>query len=126
MIASLGDILWSVLVIFFMLMYLMMLFQVVSDLFRDSETSGLSKALWIVFLLVLPLIGLLFYVILRGESMTKRNIKAMADTKADMDQYIRDAAGGGAAAEIERAKALLDSGAISQDEFEALKRKALS
>jgi hypothetical protein len=114
------------LIIFFMVAYFVVLFQVVFDLFRDHELSGWAKAGWLVFIIVLPFLGLLVYLIVRGTSMRDRAIREQAQAKQDFDAYVRDTAGsGGPAAEIANAKKLLDEGTISPEEFEAIKRKAL-
>jgi hypothetical protein len=124
---GLGEILWSLLVIFFMVMYFMILFSVVIDLFRDHELGGFAKALWVIALLVFPLISLLAYLIVRGDGMGKRSLAQAKATEADFQAYVRQSAGaGGAAEQIAQAKALLDAGTINADEFDALKQKALS
>jgi hypothetical protein len=124
---SLGEFLWSLLVIFFMVIYFMMLFQVIVDVFRRQDASGGKKALWLIFLLVVPLVGLLIYMIANGEGMTERNVQVMRDSQRQFDDHVRTvAANSGPAGEIEKAKELLDSGAISQDEFDRLKAKALT
>jgi predicted PurR-regulated permease PerM len=125
-VATLGDFLWSLLVIFFMIVYFMMLFWVVVDIFRRHDASGWKKAIWLLFLLFLPLIGLLAYLIANSESMARRNAQEARQSKEQFDDYVRSTAGGGSAAEIERAKGLLDSGAITQAEFDQLKAKALA
>jgi predicted PurR-regulated permease PerM len=122
---SLGDFLWSLLVIFFMVAYFMMLFHVIVDVFRRKDASGGKKALWLLFLLVFPLLGLLAYLFTNGEGMTARNVQDVQRSQQQFDDYVRDVAGG-SAGEIEKAKSLLDSGAISQAEFERLKAKALA
>ena len=122
---SLGEFLWSLLVIFFMVVYFMMLFQVIVDVFRRKDASGGKKALWLIALLILPLLGLLAYMFTNGDSMTSRNVQEMQRSQERFDDYVRDTAGG-SAAEIEKAKGLLDSGAISQAEFDRLKSKALA
>lgn len=122
---SLGSLLWTVLTVFFMLMYLMMLFSVIVDLFRNKGMNGFVKALWVLFLLVLPLISLLVYLIVYGNSMAERAVKQQAAAEADMRQYIRDAASSSPAEDIARAKSLLDEGAITQAEFDVLKAKSL-
>ena len=124
-VATLGDFLWSLLVIFFMVMYFMMLFWVIVDIFRRHDASGGKKALWLIFLLFLPLIGLLAYMISNSESMAARNAKDAQKSKDQFDDYVRTTAGG-SASEIEKAKGLLDSGAITQAEFDAIKQKALA
>jgi predicted PurR-regulated permease PerM len=122
---SLGEFLWSLLVIFFMVVYFMMLFQVIVDVFRRKDASGGKKALWLIALLIFPLVGLLVYMFANGDSMTSRNVQEMQRSQERFDDYVRETAGG-SAAEIEKAKGLLDSGAISQAEFDRLKSKALA
>ena len=126
MLLSLGEFLWSLLVLFFMVIYFMMLFYVIVDVFRRHDASGGKKALWLLFLLVAPLVGLLAYMITNSDGMAERNVNAAQQQQDQFDDYVRTTAGGGSAAEIEKAKSLLDSGAITQDEFNALKAKALS
>jgi ABC-type multidrug transport system fused ATPase/permease subunit len=121
-----GSILWSMIMFFFFIIYFMMLFQVIGDLFRDHELGGVSKTLWMLFLLIVPLLSLLIYMIARGEGMAKRAMAQQAQMQQQMDEYVRQTAASGAPAEqIAKAKQLLDSGAISQAEFDALKQKAL-
>jgi hypothetical protein len=104
-----------------------LLITVFADLFRRHDTSGFAKVLWIIFVIVLPFLGVFIYLIANHEGMTERNVRQMRAERAQMDAYVRDVAGsGGAAAEIERAKGLLDSGAITQAEFDAIKQKALA
>jgi Short C-terminal domain/Phospholipase_D-nuclease N-terminal len=123
---SFGEYLWSLLIIFFMIVYFVILFQVVFDLFRDHELSGWAKAGWLIFIIVLPFLGLFVYVIVRGTSMRDRAIRDQAQSQSEFDAYVRETAGsGGPTAEIANAKKLLDEGAISQEEFEAIKRKSL-
>ena len=126
MLLSLGEFLWSLLVLFFMVIYFMMLFYVIVDVFRRHDASGGKKALWLLFLLIAPLVGLLAYMITNSDGMAERNVNAAQQQQDQFDNYVRTTAGGGSAAEIEKAKSLLDSGAITQDEFNALKAKALS
>jgi len=125
LVATLGDFLWSLLVIFFMIVYFMMLFWVVMDIFRRHDASGGKKALWLIFLLFFPLVGLLAYMITNSSSMAERNAKEAQKSKDQFDDYVRTTAGG-SAAEIEKAKGLLDSGAITQAEFDQIKAKALA
>ncbi len=122
---SFGEFLWSLVIIFFMIVFFVILFQVVFDLFRDHELSGWAKAGWLIFIIVLPFLGLFVYLIVRGKSMSERAVKEQVEAKQEFDQYVRETAGGGAAAEIANAKKLLDEGTISQEEFDAIKRKAL-
>ncbi len=114
---SLGDILWGLVVFFFMVMYLMMLFSVIVDLFRDRGTSGWAKAGWAVFLLVLPLISVIVYLAVRGGGMASRAVKEVDDTGARLQAPVD---------QIARAKELLDAGAIDEDEYAKLKARALA
>jgi predicted PurR-regulated permease PerM len=121
-----GQFLWSLLVIFFMIMYFMILFSVVVDLFRNHQMGGFAKALWIIFLIFIPLISLLIYVIVYGKSMAQRQQAAVIDAQQQQDAYIKQVAGTSPAEQIAQAQQLLNSGAISQDEFDKLKARALS
>ena len=121
-----GEFLWSLLLIFFMIMYFMILFSVVIDLFRNHQMGGSAKALWIIFLIFIPLISLLIYVIVYGKSMAERQQSAVVQAQQDQDAYIKQVAGTSPAEQIAQAQQLLNSGAISQDEFDKLKTKALS
>jgi ABC-type multidrug transport system fused ATPase/permease subunit len=123
--ATFLDLLWIMIIAFFWLSYLMILFQVIGDVFRRDGTPGMKKALWIAFLLVFPLVGLLAYVITNGAGMATRQAQAAQRAQAEVDTYIREVAGG-SADQIAKAKALLDAGTISQDEYEKLKAKALA
>jgi hypothetical protein len=121
-----GEFLWSLLVIFFMIMYFMILFSVVIDLFRNHQMGGFAKALWIIFLIFIPLISLLVYVIVYGKSMAMRQQQAVTQAQQEQDAYIKQVAGTSPAEQIAQAQQLLNSGAISQAEFDKLKAKALS
>jgi hypothetical protein len=125
---SFWDFFWFIISFFLLMAYLTVLFQILTDLFRDRDTSGWAKAFWVLFLIILPLITSLVYLISRGQGMAERNMAAVRHAQASQEDYIRSVSGGGASAsdEIGRAKALLDSGAISQAEFDQLKAKALS
>jgi hypothetical protein len=123
--ASLGDFLWSLFVIFFMVCYFMILFRVIIDVFR-SNMSGFGKAAWLLFMFFLPLIGILSYLIVHSGDMAERDVQEAQAAQSQFDTYVRDVAGGGGAAQIAQAKQLLDSGAITQSEYEALKAKALA
>jgi hypothetical protein len=125
---SFWDIVWFLFISFAFIAYLMVLFSIFSDLFRDRDMSGIVKALWIVLLVLLPLITSLVYVIARGPGMARRNAEGMAKQRQDTDAYIREVAGQGQttpAQEIARARELLDADLISQSEYERLKEKAL-
>lgn len=122
------NILWSMILFFAWVIWIWMMIVILSDVFRRKDISGWGKAAWIVFLIVLPFLGVLVYLIAQHDGMTQRSEEAAKSQKAQFDDYVRNAAGsgGGAAAEIEKAKQLFDSGAISQQEFDALKAKALA
>jgi hypothetical protein len=121
------DVLWTILVIFLWISWFMLLFHVIGDVFRRRDASGAKKTLWLILVLFLPFLGVFIYLIANGDDMARRNIEAAEAARGEMDDYVRSVAGsGGAAAEIERAKGLLDSGAISQSEFDAIKAKALA
>ncbi|GAA1763333.1 SHOCT domain-containing protein [Nocardioides hankookensis] len=124
---SFWDFFWFIISFFLLMAYLVVLFQILTDLFRDRDTSGWAKAFWVFFLIIFPLITSLVYLIARGQGMAERNIAAVKQAQASQEEYIRSVSGGGSPAdEIARAKALLDSGAISQAEFDSLKAKALA
>lgn len=122
----LGDLIWSLIVIFFMVIYFMMLFNIIIDLFRDHETNGFVKAIWAICLFVLPLISMFVYLIARGDGMAKRSIAQAQASQAQFNDYVREVAASSSADQIAQAKALLDQGAINQAEFDALKQKALA
>jgi hypothetical protein len=111
---------------FIFVAYLSVMFQVVADLFRDSELGGVSKAVWIIGLIVLPFLTALFYVIARGAGMARRQQAAMQRSQSEAEAYIRQVAGKSPAEQIADAKRLLDDGTISADEFTRLKAKALA
>ena len=121
------DVLWDILIIFAWVIYIWIAITVLIDVFRRGDISGWIKALWVVFIIILPWIGVLVYLIVNHTGMADRRVKETQAAQAQFDQYVRQAAGsGGPAAEIERAKQLLDNGTITQEEFDALKAKALS
>jgi len=106
--------------------YLVILFQILGDLFRDSRLSGWLKAVWVLFLVLFPYLTALVYVIVRGQGMAERQGRAVARAREETDSYIREVAGSSPAQHIAEAKALLDAGAITPDEFALLKAKALA
>jgi hypothetical protein len=121
------DVFWTIVVFFAWVAWLMILFRVLGDIFRRHDTSGWGKAAWIVFVIVLPFLGVLIYLIANGEKMAKRDVEQSSAARAEFDEYVKSvAASEGPAAEIEKAKQLLDSGAISQAEFDAIKAKAIA
>jgi hypothetical protein len=125
---SLGEFFWTLLVIYAMFFYFMILFRVVGDLFSDKDTSGVMKTVWLIALLFLPFISLFVYLITRGAAMNERALARAREIDQAQQAYIRDAAGSGSdpATQIEKAHQLLTSGAISQAEFDSIKSKALS
>ena len=120
------DMVWLMLSTFIFVSYLIIMFQVVVDLFRDTELGGGSKVLWIIGLIFLPVLTAIVYIVARGEGMAGRQRASLQRSKSDTDEYIRGVAGKSPAAQIADAKALLDAGTISQDEFTKLKAKALA
>ena len=121
------EVLGSMLVFFAFIIWFWILITVFADIFRRRDTSGFGKVLWCIFVIVLPYLGVFIYLIANHEGMAERNIKQAKAQQAQMDDYVKSVAGsGGAAAEIEKAKGLLDSGAISQAEFDSIKAKALA
>ena len=121
------DVLWTMLIFFCWIIWFWLLITVFADVFRRHDIGGGAKTLWIIFVIVLPFLGVFIYLISQNEGMTKRNIEKAQAQQAHMDQYVKSVAGsGGAAGEIEKAKGLLDSGAITQAEFDSLKQKALA
>src|SRR6478672_6736078 len=117
---------WTMLVFFAWVIFFWLLFVVFGDLFRRHDISGWGKAGWTVFVILLPFLGILIYLIAEGKGMGERRLEEAQQARAQMDSYVRSAAGSGSAEEIVKAKALLDSGAISQAEFDQLKAKALA
>ncbi|TYL45047.1 SHOCT domain-containing protein [Nocardioides sp. BGMRC 2183] len=124
---SFWDFFWFIISFFLLMAYLLVLIQVISDLFRDRSTGGFAKAVWIFFLILVPMLTALIYLIARGKGMAERNLASMQAAQADTDAYIRSvsAGAGSPADEIARAKSLLDAGSIDQAEFERIKVKAL-
>jgi len=113
--------------IFLFVVWFSLLMNIFRDLFRDHETSGVTKALWVVFLVLFPYVGVLGYLILRGGGMNARAAKSMREAQEQLDSYVRSVAGAApsAAEQIQKAKALLDTGAIDRSEFDRLKAKML-
>jgi len=111
---------------FFFIAYLIVLFQVIVDLFRDSEMGGGSKVLWIIGLIFLPVLTALIYILARGSGMAERQRAVVRNAKSDTEAYIREVAGKSPADQIAEAKKLLDAGTITADEYARLKTKALA
>jgi Short C-terminal domain/Phospholipase_D-nuclease N-terminal len=119
------EFLWAMIVFFAWVAWIWVVVTVFIDLFRRDDIGGWGKAGWVVFVIVLPFLGVLVYLIAQHDGMRERSAKEAQVQKQAFDQYVRDAAGG-SAAEIAKAKELLDSGAITQEEYEAIKAKALA
>jgi hypothetical protein len=119
------DVFWSILIFFSWVIWIWIAITVFADLFRRDDISGWGKAGWVIFVIVLPFLGVLVYLIAQHDGMRDRSVRQAREQKQAFDQYVREAAGG-SAGEIAQAKELLDSGAITQEEFDALKRKALA
>lgn len=121
------DFFWLLVWCVFFVMYLMVLFQIIRDLFADDTVNGWLKALWIIGLIILPYLVAIIYLIARGRRMGERQVRQLADARAATDEYVQSvAARSDPAAQIATAKGLLDSGAIDQSEFDRLKHKALA
>jgi general stress protein CsbA len=120
------DVLWTMIIFFCWVAWIWMLILIFSDLFR-RDTSGWAKAAWFIFLIVVPFLGAFIYVVANGKGMTDRRMHEAQVSQARLDEHIRSvAANGGAAGEIAKAKSLLDTGAITQQEYDTLKAKALA
>src|ERR1700754_4067137 len=122
------NILWTMIIFFLWVAWIWILITILSAIFRRHDIGGWHKAIWIVFLIILPFLGLLVYLIAQSKGMAERNVARAPAAQASVNDYVQSVAsqGGGAAAEIEKAKGLLDSGAITQAEFDSLKAKALA
>jgi len=124
---SFWDIIWFIFVAYLFFAYLMVLFSVIADIFRNRDSSGIAKACWIVLLIVLPILTVIVYIIVNGSGMAQRNVERSQEVQAQQESYIKNLAGGKSPSEqVAQAKSLLDSGAISQAEYESMKAKALS
>ena len=122
-----GSVMWTMLVFFCWILFFWLLFIVFGDLFRRTDIGGWGKAGWTIFVILVPFLGILVYLIAEGKGMGERSQKQAQAQQAEMDAYVRQAAGGGGAADqIAQAKQLLDSGAITQAEFDGIKAKALA
>lgn len=121
------EVLWTLLVFFLWVAWFWLLITVAVDVFRRHDIGGGKKTVWLLFMLFVPFLGVFVYLIANNDGITQRNLERARSDKAQFDDYVRSVSTeGGAAAEIDRAKKLLDSGAINQSEFEAIKAKALA
>jgi uncharacterized membrane protein YcjF (UPF0283 family) len=120
------NILWTTLIVFAWVLFIWIAITVLIDVFRRHDISGWGKAAWIIFIVVVPWIGVLTYLIVNHAGMNERRARETQAAQAQLDDYVRKAAGtGGPASEIEKAKQLLDNGTITQAEFDAIKARAL-
>jgi hypothetical protein len=121
------NILWTMIIFFVWVVWIWMMITILSDVFRRDDLSGWGKAGWTTFLIVLPFVGAFIYLISQARGMTERSVKEVRGQQEQFDDYVKSVAtSGGPAAEIDKAKQLLDSGAINQQEFEAIEAKALA
>jgi len=121
------EVFWTMLIFFAFFIWIWLLFIVFADLFRRDDTSGWAKVAWIVFIIILPYLGVFVYLIAEHTGMTERSVKQEKAAKSEMDQYVRSVAEqSDPASQIAKAKALLDQGTISQAEFDQIKQKALA
>jgi hypothetical protein len=121
------DVLWTMIIFFLWILWFFLLFRVIADIFRRHDIGGGSKTLWILFVILLPFLGVFVYLIANSGDMAERDMSSARASQQQFDQYVQSvASSGGAAAEIDKAKGLLDSGAITQQEFDAIKAKALA
>lgn len=125
---SLGDLIWTTIWIFFLILFIWVFIMIISDLFRDHKLSGWAKAIWVVALIIFPLIGSLVYLIARGEGMAERSAAQQRHARAEFDDYIRSTAGTGgtgAADELTRLAELRDKGTITDAEFQTMKARVV-
>lgn len=120
------DFMWLLFTTFVLVAYLIILFQIVVDLFRDRNLGGFSKGLWFIFLVFMPFLTAFIYILARGRGMAERQAASLQQAHSESDAYIRSVAGTSPAEQIAQAKTLLDAGTISADEFARLKDKALA
>jgi len=121
------DVFWTILVFFVWVAWFMLLFRVIADIFSRHDIGGGAKVLWLIFVIIVPFLGVFIYLIAESKGMAERSIERAQASQQQFDDYVRQtASSGGAAAEIDKAKQLLDSGAITQAEFDAIKAKTLA
>ena len=124
-----GQVFWSMLWFFLFFIWLWLLITVFSDIFRSHDMGGFAKAIWVIFVILLPYLGVFVYLIARGHKMTERDIAQAQAQKASMDEYVRSVAassGGGVAAELEKLASLKDQGVLTQAEFDQQKAQLLA
>jgi hypothetical protein len=124
---SFWEFLWWMIAFFAFVIWFWLLITIFGDIFRRRDTGGFAKAMWVIFIIIVPFLGVLIYLIANHDGMAERNMKSMQAAQAQQEAYIKSVAtGGGATEEIAQAKQLLDSGAITQAEYDAIKAKALA
>jgi putative oligomerization/nucleic acid binding protein/phospholipase D-like protein len=121
----LGGVLWTMLVFFAWIFWIIIAIRIFSDIFRRHDMSGFAKVMWSIFIIIAPFLGVFVYLLAYHQGLAERDMAQAQAAQSQMDDYIRTTAGG-SAAEIEKAKGLLDSGAITQAEFDQIKAKALA
>ena len=119
------DVFWSMIIFFFWVIWIWIVITVLIDIFRRQDIGGFAKAMWVIFVVILPWLGVLIYLIAQHDGMRERSIRQAQEQKQQFDSYVREAAGG-SADQIAKAKALRDDGTITEEEFQALKAKALA
>jgi len=120
------EVVWTMLIFFAWVIWFWMLIAILSDVFRRRDMGGGKKTLWVLFVVFLPFLGVLVYLLLNHDSIAERRAQDERGARRELDEHIRSVSGGGSAAEIEKGKQLLDAGAITQEEFDAIKAKALA
>ena len=120
------DILWTMLIFFLWIAWFWILITVFADIFRRHDTSGFGKVLWLIFVILVPFLGVFVYLLSQGHKMADRDVEHMQAARAQQDAHIKSVAGSSAADQISQAKQLLDSGTITQAEFDTMKAKALA
>lgn len=118
------DILWTMIIFFAWIAWLWIAITIFADVFRRKDIGGGKKTLWVVFVIILPFLGALCYLLANHDGMAERSIKQAQENQQAFDDYVRQTAGGGGASEIAKAKELLDAGTINQEEFDRIKAKA--
>jgi cobalamin biosynthesis protein CobD/CbiB len=120
------DVLWTMFIFFAWVIWFWLLITIFADIFRRHDIHGGGKTLWLIFVIVLPFLGVFVYLIAESHGMAERNMQDVQAAQQQLDDHIKSVSGGGAAGEIEKAKSLLDSGAITQEEYDSIKAKALA
>jgi hypothetical protein len=120
------DVLWSMIIFFVWVIWIWIVITVLIDVFRRDDIGGWAKAAWVIFVVILPWLGVLVYLIVEHDGMRERSMKQVQTQRREFDEYVRETTAGGSADEIAKAKELLDAGTITEEEFGALKAKALA